>query len=187
MDRRQRKTKDAIFRALIMLLGKKDFNRITVSEIIDSADVGRATFYAHFETKEFLAEPFVHIFDSDAGTETLHRSLFEFVAPDSAFLHLFRHLQNNDNRILELLNCRNNELFLSYFRENVKELVKSQLPALLIEKPSPLPDDFWVNHVAATFVETVRWWAGRNMPETPEKITEYFLCIINVKQKNIPD
>ena len=54
MDRRQRKTREAIFAAFIALLSKKDFSQITVGEIIDKADVGRATFYSHFETKDFL-------------------------------------------------------------------------------------------------------------------------------------
>ena len=54
MDRRQRKTREAIFAAFVELLSKKDFVQITVGEIIDRADVGRATFYAHFETKDYL-------------------------------------------------------------------------------------------------------------------------------------
>ena len=54
MDRRQKKTKDAIFKAFTTLLSKKNYNQISVQEIIDIADIGRTTFYAHFETKEYL-------------------------------------------------------------------------------------------------------------------------------------
>ena len=54
MDRRQRKTREAIFNAFVKLLSKKSFEKITVGEVIAQADVGRATFYAHFETKEYL-------------------------------------------------------------------------------------------------------------------------------------
>jgi AcrR family transcriptional regulator len=54
MDRRQRKSREAIFAALTELLSEKEFAQITVGEIIERADVGRATFYAHFETKDFL-------------------------------------------------------------------------------------------------------------------------------------
>ena len=54
MDRRQRKTRQAIFAAFTQLLSQKDFGDITVGEIIATADVGRATFYAHFETKDYL-------------------------------------------------------------------------------------------------------------------------------------
>ena len=54
MDRRQRKTREAIFSAFTELLSQKDYTQITVGEIIALADVGRATFYAHFETKDYL-------------------------------------------------------------------------------------------------------------------------------------
>ena len=37
MDRRQRKTREAIFSAFTELLSKKDFNQITVGEIINAA------------------------------------------------------------------------------------------------------------------------------------------------------
>ena len=68
MDRRQRKTREAIFKAFISLLSKKHYSKITVGEIIEIADIGRATFYSHFETKDFLlkelcVELFNHIFN----------------------------------------------------------------------------------------------------------------------------
>ena len=67
MDRRQRKTREAIFKAFTELLSQKNFDQITVGEIIESADIGRATFYSNFETKdyllkEFCKELFCHIF-----------------------------------------------------------------------------------------------------------------------------
>ena len=43
MDRRQKKTKDAIFKAFTTLLSKKNYNQISVQEIIDIADIGRTT------------------------------------------------------------------------------------------------------------------------------------------------
>jgi len=180
MDRRQRKTREAIFSAFIDLLSNKDFNQITVGEIIEKADVGRATFYAHFETKDYLLKEmcedlFCHIFDT---TETNHRHIFNCDGDESTFLHLFRHLLKNDNNILELLSCQNNDLFLQYFKTNLKKMVESQLHSFKEKKSEKLPDSYLVNHIAATFVETVRWWIDNGMKETPETMTEYFYLAI---------
>lgn len=182
MDRRQRKTRDAIFKAFTELLSQKEFNAITVGEIIERADVGRATFYAHFETKDFLLkelceELFCHLFDSMNG-EHEHRHIFECDAPDSVFLHLFLHLQKNDNNILDLLYSENNEIFLRYFKIGLKSLVESQIDSL--EKPNHqgLPKDFLINHICTAFVETVKWWVGGKCKVPPETITNYFLSVV---------
>lgn len=182
MDRRQRKTRNSIFNAFITLLAQKDFAHITVGEIIDAADIGRATFYSHFETKDFLlkelcAELFCHILDAQEENNE-HKHIFACDAPDSVFLHLFQHLQKNDNNILELLSSKNNELFLRYFKENLVQLVESRLPLFESKKREKLPDSFWINHITSTFVETIRWWVDNGKQESPETITEYFMLAL---------
>ncbi len=53
-DRRVRRTRENLFSALSELMQEKRYNKITIQDIIDRADVGRSTFYAHFETKDDL-------------------------------------------------------------------------------------------------------------------------------------
>lgn len=183
MDRRQRKTREAIFSAFTELLSAKSFNQITVGEIIEKADVGRATFYSHFETKDFLLkefceELFCHIFDTENGETHEHRHIFECDGSESVFLHLFQHLEKNDNNILNLLSSQNNELFLWYFRDNLEYLVESHFDLFSSQKTKGLPEAFCKNHIASTFVETIRWWIDNGMKESPELITEYFFKVI---------
>ncbi|MBE6585815.1 MAG: TetR/AcrR family transcriptional regulator [Ruminococcaceae bacterium] len=183
MDRRQRKTREAIFNAFTELLSKKHYHQITVGEIIERADVGRATFYAHFETKDFLLkelceELFCHIFDAAETGGEKHRHIFNCDAPSSVILHLFQHLQKNDHHILALLVCENNELFLRYFKENLKSLIQKQPQLFGCKKSEKIPDDYWTNHISATFVETVIWWIDGGMKESPETLSEYILAVI---------
>lgn len=53
-DRRVRRTRAALRQALVELVLEKGFHAITVEEITERADVGRATFYAHYRDKEGL-------------------------------------------------------------------------------------------------------------------------------------
>lgn len=183
MDRRQKKTRAAIFQAFSDLLSAKHYHQITVGEIIERADIGRATFYAHFETKDYLLkalceELFCHIFDSAKGNSGKHRHIFECEAPASVFLHLLQHLQKNDHNILRLLACENNDLFMRYFMENLKALIRDQLPMFSDQRPDALPESFWVHHICASFVETIRWWIENGMQEDPETLSEYFLLVL---------
>ena len=183
MDRRQRKTREAIFAAFTHLLSQKDYAQITVGEIIDAADIGRTTFYAHFETKDYLlkelcAELFCHIFDSTQHNAPQHSHIFHCDAPDSVFLHLFRHLQKNDNHILDLLSCRNNELFWQHFKKGLRHLVENQLSLFAARKDPKLPQDFWLDHIVSVFADTLKWWVANGMAESAETITEYFYLAI---------
>ena len=54
VDRRIRRTQKSLHEALISLVLEKNYDSITVQEILDRADVGRSTFYAHFDGKDKL-------------------------------------------------------------------------------------------------------------------------------------
>lgn len=180
MDRRQKKSREAIFSAFTSLLSKKSYHKITVGEIIELADVGRATFYAHFETKDYLLkalceELFGHITSTAMGLPDGHFHCSRANSADSVFLHLLRHLQENDLNILGLLSSENNEIFLKYFKNNLKHLIVTQYAEKGKFQDSNLPEEYLINHIASTFVETADWWISRGRKESPEQINEYFL------------
>ena len=185
MDRRQRKTREAIFGAFIDLLSKKDTSQITVGEIIKAADVGRATFYAHFETKDFLIkelceELFCHIFDAQEG-HSEHKHIFECEAPEDVFLHLFMHLKKNDNNVLNLLSSQSSDLFFNYFKLGLNRLIEKEIDSLNVKASESLPREFLINHISSTFVETVRWWTLSGLKQSPEEICRYFMMAIGAE------
>src|SRR5918911_4512582 len=92
-DRRIQKTKRLISDALKTLLIEKEYEAITIQEIIDRANVGRSTFYSHYESKEHLL----------VAQESIEKLLTEIGACDDDgagngainFIALYRHVKEN--------------------------------------------------------------------------------------------
>jgi AcrR family transcriptional regulator len=53
-DRRTQKTRKYLAEALKELIVEKGYDAVTIQDIIDRANVGRSTFYSHYESKEQL-------------------------------------------------------------------------------------------------------------------------------------
>ncbi|QUL56716.1 TetR/AcrR family transcriptional regulator [Paenibacillus tritici] len=69
MDRRIRKSREAIIGAFIQLIGEKNFEQITINEIAERANVSRGTVYLHYTDKYDLLDQcirthFVQLIDS---------------------------------------------------------------------------------------------------------------------------
>lgn len=51
-DQRARRSAEAIYQALVKLMEEKRFDAIRVTDIVEQAQIGRATFYRGFDTQE---------------------------------------------------------------------------------------------------------------------------------------
>lgn len=175
MDRRQRKTRLAIYNAFRELLEEKRYENITVQDIIDKADVGRSTFYCHFETKDFLLKAlcediFEHIFKGDicnypGKTLNLQQSL----------AHILWHLKEHKSDIMGLLSCESAEIFMKY--------IKAYLEAffLMYQKQlrKDIPLDFLLNHLTEGFCAVIRWCVAKKTDISPEDTAEYYMSVIS--------
>ncbi len=62
VDRRVQRTRQLLQDALVSLIQEKGYEAVTVQDILDQANVGRSTFYAHFRDKEeLLLSRFEHL------------------------------------------------------------------------------------------------------------------------------
>ncbi len=183
MDRRQKRTRAAVFSAFSELLSEKSYSRVTVQEIIDRADIGRTTFYAHFETKDDLlkalcGELFDHIIRSAMDCTHTHGLCTDGSVPESIFCHLLQHLQENDYNILGLLSGESSEMFLRYFKDSLNGLIRTQYIPLRRQRNTMVPQDFLVNHISGSFVEMVLWWIKGKRKLPPEELDRYFRSVI---------
>lgn len=179
MDRRQQKTRDSIFNAFNKLLEKKRYNNITVQDIIDEANIGRSTFYAHFETKDKLLEAFCtnifnHVFSNDLISEKTHDFSTSENNLKSQITHIIYHLKDNKREIIGILSSDSDELFMTYFKRYIKDL----FTVYLNEFNFTAPTEFILNHLVGSFVETVRWWIKLDMKYSPEELAKYYMAVI---------
>ena len=174
MDRRQKKTRHAVYDAFTRLLEKKSYSNITVQEILDEADIGRSTFYAHFETKDELlralcTEIFEHVFSAELERERTHDFSQSCGEIDAEITHILYHLQDSRRYIRGILSSESGELFMRYFKEYLARLFESALTA----QPEEIPREYLLNHMVCDFTETVRWWM-RHEEYSPEDVSRFF-------------
>lgn len=184
MDRRQQKTRKAIFQAFGTLLEKKRFEHITVQEIAERANIGRSTFYAHFETKDELLcamckDIFHHVFAQKLPVET------DDARPNDKNLeaklgHILYHLRENPLNLKGLLASESGELFIYYFKSCLRDLFSRYLSAF----QSDVPTDFLIHYLVGSFSETVYWWVKKDMSDPPDTVAAYYLSMIQIMSQS---
>lgn len=181
MDRRQKKTRTAIFQAFSKLLETKRFRNITVQEIIDEANIGRSTFYAHFETKDALlkamcSDIFDHVFSHELMSEKTHDFSKAPYGLEGKITHILYHLKDNKKDICGILSCEDGELFMDYFKQYLRQLFSNYMKSASIEAPL----EFTVNCLVGSFTEVIRMWIEHKMEYTPETIAGYYMKVMKI-------
>ena len=183
MDRRQQKTRNAIFQAFNHLLEKKHYNNITVQEILDEANIGRSTFYSHFETKdavlrELCTDIFDHIFSQELHSESSHDFSSSGHSLRETITHLLYHLKDNKGNVQGILTGESGELFMRYFKEYLAAMFE-QYPESL---KKDVPQEFALNHLVGSFAEAVKWWITTRMKMPAEEMADYYLKLIGYNE-----
>lgn len=186
MDRRQKRTRQAVFQAFTQLLERKSYSNISVQEIIDEANIGRSTFYSHFETKDELlralcAEIFEHVFSDSLTSESSHDFSQSRQDIQSEVTHMLYHLQDSRSYIKGILSCESGEIFMQSFKEYLAGVFRDELERY----PLAAPKDYMLNHVICDFAETVRWWM-RHPDYSPEQISGFFFSTTPFVEQSVP-
>jgi AcrR family transcriptional regulator len=176
VDRRVRRTRELLRGALISLILEKGYERVTVQDIIDRADVGRSTFYAHFRDKEdllvFGLEELRAAFRpdaQDAGTGRRGRR-----AP-SPTLAVFEHFARHREVWKAMVGRRGADVFMRYLHRFLSELLRGQLAARAPDGPTQVPLDALVEFAVDALIGLgVRWWMEHDLPYTPEEMDRLY-------------
>jgi AcrR family transcriptional regulator len=176
-DRRSQRTRQLLGNALVELMLEKQFDGITVQDILDRADIGRSTFYAHYTDKEHLLmseiERVIHQLDEYAAKAGQpHNGLLPS-------LELFCHIQEQRRLMQAFVWGRGAEMHTRNFQDQVCKIIERNLRAMGGDDTNfsvPLP--VAANFVASTFLMLLRWWFDEDMRHTPEQMDAMFCKLV---------
>ena len=105
VDRRYRYTHNVLKDAMLELLHTMDFNQVTVASLCRQADVGRATFYTHFDNLTDVLEELVE--DAIKATQrSTSKNVVDSVRKVSRYLRTEEGMQELEKNLLILPVCQ---------------------------------------------------------------------------------
>jgi AcrR family transcriptional regulator len=193
LDRRVQKTRKLLQDALIELVAEKGYESVSIREILDKANVGRSTFYAHFQDKDQLLHSILDYLDelfeqhnkrlldatknfANAEHNDLTLSLFQFVSQNHRFFKAM--LENRGygifiKPIYDYVFTHVHDMFtkpksihynmFAHLHGPFKKLASQ-------EKYSSLESEIAAHYFVSAFMGILVWWVEKDMPCTAEEI-----------------
>jgi AcrR family transcriptional regulator len=161
-DRRIQRTRSALRSALIELILEQGYEAITIQDIIDRANVGRSTFYAHYMDKQQLllanlAELRAMLTEHQrAAVQTrggLAQGRFAFS------LGMFEHADSHVQLYRAMVGKQSGVILLREIPQILADLVRAELAA--ITPPGvrgAIPQEVLVEYVVSAFLGLLVWW-----------------------------
>ena len=171
VDRRVLRTREALRTALIKLTLDKGYDRITVQDILDEANVGRSTFYAHWMNKDQLLLAGMPnrliAFESSNADDIVPSVTGLFMHMQQAY-PLFKALMGTNGATAAFAKGR--ELLLQNWQNWFESLDKKHLHY-------PVPSTVAAQYLTGALMSLVRWWLDHRMPHSPEEMNKMFQAL----------
>jgi AcrR family transcriptional regulator len=181
-DRRVERTRTHLHEALMSLIRQKDYDDIVVKEILDEANVGRSTFYAHFRDKDDLLVSGIHEMLQPArsvrGTFSgkPYEELISFSLP--IFEHHYEHRRSGEGRVgargRAILHEHLQRVLAARIDRKIKDVVRGQRK----RTAGNIPPDLLVGFLASTFVLVLNWWLDGECVLSPGQVNELFRTLV---------
>lgn len=183
-DRRIKRTRRALQKALIRLILEKGYDSVTIEEITERADLGRTTFYLHFRDKEELLKHAIDTICEDfieqhetllalVDTKGIPQHALQGNFDERILYHIFTHARDNADLYKVMLRGEGgataSQRFIQIIQnETIRRL--AQLQNLAIK----LPLEVFAVFFSGTLVALVTWWLEKDQPYPIETMVAYF-------------
>lgn len=172
-DRRVQRTRRNLQAALLALVAERGYEAVTVQDIAERADVGRATFYLHYTDKEQLMLDCVDQVLEELTDHFAVQSTDDFLDAGRVLgQRAFEHAQANRTVYQALLGRQVGAQLVTRMQDRVAQIIMEQLravvgPRLGQELYAPL-----AHHTAGALLALLSWWLSNDLPHTPAFMAE---------------
>lgn len=169
-DRRIGKTRRALKEALADLILEKGYESVTVQDIIDRADVGRSTFYAHFlDRDDLLMAIFADLDIPGPNTDAWRPD----DPPFAWTLDLFRHFGAGKRLFRAVAGSGSGALARRETNRWLEDLARAEL-GRLAPAPSldPMKREIVVRFLVGTFIGFMEWWMVEENEQLPAETVD---------------
>lgn len=175
-DRRKQRTRQLLRNALLELILEKEYDAITVTDISERANLGRATFYLHYESGkdqlffEILGTMFDDLKQRFSPTDGI--GLLEGAATRAV---LFEHaLEHRELYRATLLNQQGSAALTRQVRVYLAAVIQERIESLLPKEKPPLPVEVIAHYLAGALMALISWWLGNDTPYTADEMAVLF-------------
>jgi AcrR family transcriptional regulator len=179
-DRRVQKTRQQLKDALIKLILEKGFEAVTVQELLDRSNVGRSTFYLHFDNKYELLhscfEDFGKLLEQHNAGIRNSKKYSGHLSQSNFTSSLFRLVEQNHELFKALLGKEGLTMFQHPLQDYIHTYMINALKKSLSNKNIPsLNLEMLAQYITSAFIGTIQWWLNNNMPCSAEEADKSFL------------
>jgi AcrR family transcriptional regulator len=173
LDRRVRRTRKALQKALLSLIVEQNYDTVTVEEIAERADVGRTTFYLHYKDKDALLLEVTGEF-ADELEETLSAQLerAEICVEDLVGL-IFNLAEQHADMYWAIMTGRCGARVLEQFQGVFVPLFKQVLHTQEGEG-TDLSVEFTAVYLWGALKETIIWWQAQDVSNGADNMVQRF-------------
>ena len=176
VDRRKQRTRALLRDALIALILEKGYDAITVQDITDRANLGRATFYLHYKGgKDELLLSMMEEIQSEVNQQVGPISANDLLVngqPPS--IYAFRHAEENADFFRAILGGAGLASILTRYRKSSAAQMQSQIEPAMSSASDAIPMEIIANFVVGALNTLIIWWLENDRPYPAEEMAQIF-------------
>ena len=178
-DRRVYRTRELLQKALIDLINERPYDAITIQDIVDRANVGRTTFYKHYNSKDELFmtchEAIVSSFQFERlYSHPLSREELLATDPPQRMNLAFQHLDEARSRLYPIFQGKDGQMILRQIRDRSAKEIEANLRSAIPNTVSAVPLDLLSSYLAGAQLSLVLWWLEKRRAHTAQNMIQSF-------------